>query len=41
MGGGWGNTATSKYGKFTCATCHNAGLRGGNAKQIQSEHYYS
>jgi hypothetical protein len=33
--GGWGNTGASKYGKFTCSTCHTAGLAGGNAKQIK------
>ena len=35
-GGGWGNTPNSKYGKFTCSTCHNAGLDVGNAKSIKS-----
>ena len=35
-GGGWGNTLSSKYGQFTCTTCHTAGLSGGNAKQIKS-----
>ncbi|HEY6872950.1 MAG TPA: CxxxxCH/CxxCH domain-containing protein [Geobacteraceae bacterium] len=35
--GGWGNTPNSKYGQFTCNTCHTAGLTvGGNAKMIKS-----
>ncbi|HEY6872951.1 MAG TPA: CxxxxCH/CxxCH domain-containing protein [Geobacteraceae bacterium] len=35
-GGGWGNNPNSKYGQFTCTTCHTAGLTTGNAKQIKS-----
>lgn len=35
-GGGWGNTPESKYGKFTCTTCHTAGASGGNVKQIRA-----
>ncbi|MBK5276770.1 MAG: hypothetical protein JJE30_17210 [Desulfuromonadales bacterium] len=35
-GGGWGNTPGSKYGQFTCTTCHTSGLSGGNAKQVKS-----
>src|SRR6266568_8966962 len=35
--GGWGNSAGSKYGKFTCNTCHTAGLTPGpNAKGIKT-----
>ncbi|MBI1922306.1 MAG: CxxxxCH/CxxCH domain-containing protein [Geobacter sp.] len=33
--GGWGNSVGSKYGQFTCSTCHTAGTTAGNAKQIK------
>ncbi|HBA89823.1 MAG TPA: hypothetical protein DCZ75_18085 [Geobacter sp.] len=35
-GGGWGNTPNSKYGQFTCTTCHAAGPSSGNVKQVRN-----
>ena len=35
-GGGWGNTPNSKYGQFTCTTCHAAGASSGNVKQVKA-----
>lgn len=34
-GGDWGKSPSSKYGRFTCVTCHSSRLVGGNAKLVR------